>query len=310
MGKTSSTRLKVGTRGSTLALAQTEIATNALSSVAGGPLETEVVRISTKGDAVIDRPFEAIGPKGVFAVELQRALLDDRIDVAVHSLKDLAAHEPDGLALAAVLERGEAADVLVSREGLAIEELPAGAVVGTSSVRRRALIAIHRPDLETAPLRGNVDTRLEKIRRGEVDAGVLAAAGIVRLGRAEAITQWLDPMHFVPPPGQGAVVIEARSDRLGGDLSWINGAEHTGTRACVDTERWFMRLVEGGCEVPLGAWARHEDDEIVCEGFVASEDGSRFVRDSARGEDPDEVARELARRVLDAGATELARRAR
>jgi hydroxymethylbilane synthase len=179
--------------------------------------------------------------------------------------------------------------------------------VGTSSARRRALVAIHRPDLEIAPLRGNVDTRLEKIRTGEVDAGILAAAGIVRLGRVEAITQWLDPMRFVPPPGQGAVVIEARTDRSSGDLAWVQGAEHEATRVCVDTERWFMRLVEGGCEVPLGAWARLDEGDIECEGFVASADGSEFVRDSARGTDPEQVGRELARRVLEAAPAVLRR---
>lgn len=310
MPKTSSGRLRVGTRGSALALAQTDIAIEALRAVAGVELVAEVLPISTKGDAVTDRPFEAIGPKGVFAVELQRALGDDRIDVAVHSLKDLAAEEPDGLSLGAVLERGDVQDVLVSRDGLSIEKLPPGAVIGTSSARRRALVAINRPDLDTSPLRGNVDTRLEKIRNGEVDAGILAAAGVVRLGRVEAITEWLDPMRYVPPPGQGAVVVEARTDRLSGDLGWVKGAEHDKTRACVDTERWFMRLVEGGCEVPLGAWARFEDDEIVCEGFISSADGSEFVRDSARGGIPEDVARALASKVLAAGAAELARRAR
>jgi hydroxymethylbilane synthase len=266
------------------------------------------VPIRTSGDALTDRPFEAIGPKGVFAAELQRALLSDEVDLAVHSLKDLPASEPDGLVLAAVCERVDARDVLVSREGLSLAELAAGAVVGTSSSRRRALVAIHRPDLQNAPLRGNVDTRLASIERGEVDAGVLAAAGLIRLGRAEAISEWLDPFDFVPPPGQGALVVEARSDRVSGDLAWVRAAEDQVTRACVDAERAFMGLVEGGCEVPLGAWAYPDGDELVCEVFVAASDGSEHLRSSARGRDPVAVGSEAAEGMLAKGAARFRKR--
>lgn len=303
--------LRVGTRASTLALAQTDIAIASLHDVSqrgGVNLEAEVVHIRTTGDAVTDRPFEAIGPKGVFAVELQQALLDGRIDVAVHSLKDLPSVEPDGLVLAAVCEREDARDVLVSRSGASLDALPAAAVVGTSSARRRALVAIHRPDLATAPLRGNVDTRLDKVARGEVDAAILAAAGLVRLGRVDAVTEWLDPQVFVPPPGQGALTLECRADRLADDLAWLRETEHAPTRACVDAERAFTLIVEGSCEVPLGAWARLEDGELVCEGFIASGDTQglpRFVRDSARGARPADVGAELARRMLAAGAGDL-----
>jgi hydroxymethylbilane synthase len=262
------------------------------------------VRITTTGDVITDRPYEAIGPKGVFAAELEHALLDDRIDVAVHSLKDLPATEPEGLELAAVCERGDARDVLVSRDGLCLQELPAGARVGTSSARRRALLAIHRPDVRAVSLRGNVDTRLKKVRT-DLDAAVLAGVGIQRLGREDAITEWLDPLVFVPPPGQGAIVIESRAERLSGDLAWVREAEHAPTRACVAAERVFMQEVEGGCEVPLGAWARIESDGVICEAFVAAADGSRHLRDSARGSDPRAVGSELARRMLEAGAGQL-----
>lgn len=271
-------------------------------------LEVELVTIRTKGEAVTDRPFAAIGPKGVFAAEIQRALLEDRIDVAVHSLKDLPADEPEGLELAAVCERGEVRDVLVSRSGSSLRGLPPGSVVGTSSSRRRALIALARSDLKTALLRGNVDTRLEKVARGDVDAGVLAGAGLIRLGRQDAIAEWLDPEVFVPSPGQGALVIEATVERLAGDLAWVRAAEHAPTRTCVDAERLFMREVQGACEVPLGAWARYSGDEMVLDGFVASEDAARCIRDSERGPDAQAVATELARRVLAAGAAELRQR--
>jgi hydroxymethylbilane synthase len=298
-------KLRVGTRGSKLALTQTGIAADALRAAAPGDLDIEIVTIRTSGEAVTDRPFEAIGPKGVFAAELQRALLADRIDVAVHSLKDLPAVEPDGLVLAAVCERGEARDVLVARDGSTLDGLPSGAVVGTSSSRRRALVARRRPDLRNAPLRGNVDTRLDKIARGDVDAGVLAGAGLIRLGRQDAISEWLDPGVFVPPPGQGALVIEATAVRVAADLGWVRGAEHGPTRSCVDAERALMRDVQGGCEVPLGAWARYEGAEMVLDAFVASADGGRFFGDSARGTDPESLGAELARRLLAAGAGNL-----
>ena len=304
--------LRVGTRGSVLALTQTGLAVDALRTAAaahGVEFEVEIVRITTKGDQVTDKPFEAIGPKGVFAKEIERALLDDEIDVAVHSLKDLPSDEPQGLVIAAVLEREDPRDVLVSRAGQLLSELPPDAVVGTSSSRRRALLGIARPDLQTVALRGNVDTRLEKIASGEMDAGILAGAGLVRLGRSSEITEWLDPMQFVPAPGQGTLAIETKSDRHGSDLSWIATADHPDTRSCTEAERAFMRGVEGGCEVPLGAWARIEDGEIICEGFLSSSDGRRSIRDAARGREPQAVGEDLAREFLGAGAGELTARA-
>ncbi len=305
--------LRVGTRGSVLALTQTDLAVAALRTAAkaeGVDFDVEIVRITTKGDQVTDKPFEAIGPKGVFAKEIERALLDDEIDVAVHSLKDLASDEPDGLVISAVLEREDPRDVLVSRVGQVLSELPPDAVVGTSSSRRRALLGIARPDLRTVALRGNVDTRLEKIASGEMDAGILAGAGLVRLGRESEITEWLDPMQFVPAPGQGTLAIETRSDRLGADLSWIENADHSATRACTEAERTFMRGVEGGCEVPLGAWAHFDGEQLVCEGFLSSSDGTKHIRDVVRGSDPQLVGSDLARAFLEAGAEELTSRGR
>jgi hydroxymethylbilane synthase len=303
--------LRVGTRGSTLALTQTGLAVEALRSAAevhGVELEVEVVRITTSGDRITDKPFEDIGPKGVFAKELERALLDAEIDVAVHSLKDLPSDEPEGLVIAAVLEREDARDVLVSRGGALLADLAPDAVIGTSSSRRRALLGIVRPDLRTVPLRGNVDTRLEKIRNGEMDAGVLAGAGLVRLSRQEEITEWLDPMQFVPAPGQGALAIEVRTDRAADDLAWIGETDHSPTRNCIEAERAFMRGVEGGCEVPLGAWARTDGDEVICEGFLSSSDGTKHIRDATRGRNPQLVGTDLARRFLEAGAGDLTAR--
>lgn len=303
--------LRIATRSSPLALAQTEIALTALRSAAsrqGIELRPQTVTVTTTGDAVTDRPYEDLGVKGVFAVELQSALLEDRADIAVHSLKDLHAEEPDGLTIAAVCERGPAHDVLVTREGHTLATLPAGASVGTSAARRRALIAMHRPDLRTVPLRGNVGTRLERVESGTIDAAVLAAAGLRRLGRDDAGWEVLDPSVFVPPPGQGAIAVEAAAARVADDLAWVLGADHTPTRRCIDAERTFMRVVQGGCDVPLGAWARIVEGVVVCDALIAAPDGSRHLRDSERGSDPHEVGTALARRMLEAGAADLARR--
>lgn len=271
-----SLNLRVGTRGSALALTQTDLVIEALigaSRASGIELEADVVVIKTSGDASQDASFEAIGPKGVFARELQRALSEGRIDVAVHSLKDLESSEPEGLVIAAVPKRADPRDVLVSGSGQSLAELEPGTIVGTSSSRRRAQLNLARPDLELAPLRGNVDTRLAKIARGEVDAGVLAGAGLVRLGRESEVTEWLDPQIFVPAPGQGALAIETLASRSSTDLAWIASADDHETRVCVETERAFMRRVESGCDAPLGAWASIEDGELVCTVFVMRDAG-------------------------------------
>jgi hydroxymethylbilane synthase len=286
-------RLRAGTRGSALALAQTDIAIAALRRVRAD-VDVEVIPMSTRGDVDKTTPFEQLGGKGIFAHELQRALAEGEIDIAVHSLKDLTGAEPDELRLVAILEREDARDCLVSRDGAVLADLPPGAVVGTSSVRRAALLRAERPDLETAPLRGNVDTRLRKVRDGEVDAAILAAAGILRLGRGDEISEYLDPLVFVPPPGQGAIAIEARGDRS--DLDWLSGAEHAATRTCVDTERSFMRVVEGSCEVPLGAWARIEDGMVVCDAFLVR--SGEMARATGRGAEPEVLGRTLAQDLI------------
>lgn len=301
-------RLRIGTRGSRLALAQADLVVACLEEAAadaGVPFEAEVTPISTRGDRHRDLPFEAIGPKGVFAAELQVALLGGEVDVAVHSAKDLPATEPDGLAIGAVPRRIEPRDVLVARDGKTLDELPAGASVGTSSARRRAQLGVLRPDLEVVPFRGNVDTRLEKVSSGEVDAAILAGAGMRRLERDAEVTEWLDPARFLPPPGQGAVAVEVRMEELFDELAWVTGAEDGPSRTAFDCERTFMQVMEGGCEVPLGAWARVDGRRVVCDGFVADEEGRRHFRASAAGDDPRAVGEDLARELLDAGAGEL-----
>jgi hydroxymethylbilane synthase len=231
-------------------------------------------------------PYSAIGSKGVFAVELQQALLRGEIDVAVHSLKDLAASEPEGLEVAAFLERGEVRDVLVGRS---LDDLPSGSSVGTSALRRAEQLRTMRADLEIVPLRGNVDTRLEKVARGEVDAAVLAGAGLERLGRLDAVREWLDPRTFLPAPGQGAIALETRVERA----ETVRHADHEATRAAVTAERAFTRAMEGGCDVPLGAWARVERGVVVIDGWLVHPDG-RAVRGRHEHGDPEQAGLGLA----------------
>lgn len=304
----SSASLRVATRGSTLALAQTRLAVEALGEAGrrhGIEVDAEIVTVRTKGDRITDRPFETIGPKGIFVREVQSTLIGGDVDIAVHSLKDLPAVEEPELAFAAVLERSDPRDVLVSRTGAKLADLEAGAVVGTSSTRRRALVAIARPDLHTAELRGNVETRLDKVARGEVDAAVLAGAGLARLDRVDAVTEWLSPLDFVPPPGQGAIVIEMLGERLRDDLAWTADAEHATTRRAVDAERSFMRVMEGGCQAPLGAWAEVDGTDVVLHAFISDPDGSAHFRDVERSPDGVELGRVLAERMLEAGARNL-----
>jgi hydroxymethylbilane synthase len=292
--------LRVGTRASALARRQTDIAIEQMLAVRTD-LTVEVVEISTRGDEDKSSPLHEIGNKNVFATEIQTALLEGRIDVAVHSTKDLTGAEPDGLELAAFLSRADPRDVLVSRAWASLAELEPGSVIGTSSVRREALIRAARPDLRTAPMRGNVDTRLRKVADGEVDAAILAAAGIVRLGREAEITEWLDVSVFTPPPGQGAIAIEARA----GDQAWLADVDHLGTRRCVEAERAFMVIIEGSCDVPLGALGTLDGAEVRLSGSVGAKDGRRWLRDEVSGVDPVRVGTDLARRLIAAGALDL-----
>ncbi|HVE91781.1 MAG TPA: hydroxymethylbilane synthase [Actinomycetota bacterium] len=302
--------LRVGSRPSPLALAQSEIATRAIRTAAasnGIECDVRVVPVATTGDRVTDRPFRAMGAKGIFTSELQRAVDSGEVDAAVHSLKDLAATEPPGLVVAAVPAREDSRDVLVCPRFGRLEDVPPGSVVGTSSIRRVAQLGCLRPDLRTAMLRGNVGTRIAKVDAGEVDAAILAGAGLIRLGLRDRITQWLDPHDFVPAPGQGAIAIETAAGRLAGDLAWIAAADHAATRREVTAERACMAELEGGCTVALGVRAWIHDVQLHCSAFISSGDGKRALRASASG--PSDraagVGLEVARALLEAGAAQL-----
>ncbi|HEV8338725.1 MAG TPA: hydroxymethylbilane synthase [bacterium] len=276
--------LRLGTRGSALARVQTAIVAEALRALGAG-LVLEVVVITTSGDRLVGRiPIETASPpdsvKGLFTKEIEEALLRGEVDLGVHSLKDLPSTETPGLCIAAVPARGDPRDVVISRDGVPLGGLSAGGRVGTGSARRDVLVREARPDLVVEPIRGNVDTRLRKLAAGQVDALVLAAAGLIRLGREGEITEWLPPERFVPAPGQGALAIQIRADddRVAQIIERLDDAS---TRTAVETERLFADRVGGGCRLPVGAYAEQRNGRLTLTGMVY--DG-RPIRVAVTGE--------------------------
>lgn len=267
-------------------------------------LELQTVVITTHGDRTLDRPLPEIGGKGLFTSELEAALREARADLAVHSLKDLPVEDPADLCLGAIPSRDDPRDVLVSRHGRRLDELEPGSRVGTSSTRRAAQVLALRPDLRIQPIRGNVDTRLRKVREGEYEAAVMAAAGLLRLGLEEAITQWFSLEEILPAPGQGALAVQCRVDDAQ-TQELLAPLENQRLRSLVDAERAMLDGLGGGCAAPVGALATSTQDGMRLVGMVASIDGSRLVRRSAHGSDPQAVGRRLAADLLQHGAQEL-----
>lgn len=263
------TRLRLGTRSSVLALAQSELAAAALRAVQPD-LEVEFVEVRTEGDADRRSPLSVIGGRGVFVRAVEEALLDGRVDIAMHSLKDVPTAVPEGLTLAAYLERGDPRDVLVASGGRRLRDLPPGASVGTSSNRRAALIRAMRPDLEVRDLRGNIDTRIGRVAEGAYDAALLAAAGLDRLGRLDEATQLFDAMEFLPAPGQGTIVIECRAADVE-TLALVEAVDHQATHAASTAERGFLAALGSGCTLPVGAYAQVDGDLLMLRAFVAPE---------------------------------------
>jgi hydroxymethylbilane synthase len=307
------TRLRIGTRGSALALWQANHIAESLAKLHG--VETELVRIRTSGDrlqsasvAQVNEAIGAEGGKGIFIKEIEDALLSGAVDLAVHSMKDVPTETPAGLAFAAVTRREDPRDCLMSRHGLALDALPQGARVGTSSLRRQAQLRHHRPDLDVVDLRGNVDTRIRKLESGEFDAIVLALAGVTRLGAKGKVTQIFDEDLMLPAVGQGALGIETRADDLR-TSELVAVLDHAETRACVTAERALLRELQGGCQVPLGAWGRFRGGELHLEAAVFSAGGSESVRLDETGS-PAEAAAigiRLAQILIDAGADKILR---
>ena len=307
-------RLRIGTRGSALALWQANYVADSLKRLHG--VETELIRIRTSGDRLQSAPVTQInqeigseaGGKGVFIKEIEEALLAGEIDVAVHSMKDVPTEIPPGVTFAAITRREDPRDCLISRNGGTLETLPNGARIGTSSLRRQAQLRHHRPDLNVVDLRGNVDTRLKKLERGDFEAIVLAVAGITRLGMASKITQVLDEEFILPAVGQGALGIETRvSD---GETSRLVGSlDDAESRACISAERSVLDALQGGCQIPLGALGSLRGGELHLEAAVFSAAGSEYVRCSENGppEEAEAIGLRLAAALIEAGADRLLR---
>jgi hydroxymethylbilane synthase len=293
--------LRIGSRGSILARWQAEFVRKQLFQITGA--EAEIVIIKTSGDKMQQSPLAQIGGKGIFIKELEEALLDESVDLAVHSVKDIPTDTPSRLHFPAVCRRDDVRDCVVSHRGTPLANLRQGARVGTSSLRRQAQLRHYRPDLDLRDLRGNVDTRLRKVESGEYDAIVLSKAGLDRLGWAQKITEALSTDISLPAVGQGAIAIESRlRDQETTDI--LAKLDDPETRTAIIAERALLSALQGGCQVPLGAWARMERGELVMEAVVCSVDGTQYVREkaSAPPEKPAELGQQLARVLAEGGA--------
>lgn len=296
--------LRIGTRGSVLAKWQAEYVRKQLFATAG--VEAEIVIVKTSGDKQQSLSLPQIGGKGVFIKELEEALLEETIDLAVHSVKDVPTDTPSRLMFPAVCKRADVRDCLVAARGGTLASLRQGARVGTGSLRRQAQLRHIRLDLDVRDLRGNVDTRLRKVESGEYDAVMLSKAGLDRLGWSERITETMSPENFLPAVGQGAIAVECRlRDSEAGEMA--AGLDDAETRTAIIAERALLSAVHGGCQVPLGAWARIERGELVMEACVCSVDGTQYVRQkaSAAPEQAAELGGHMARLLMEAGAQNI-----
>jgi len=298
-------RIVIGTRSSKLALWQADYVADSLRREYP-ELQVEKKLMTTKGDRILDAPLAKIGGKGLFTKELETAMLAGEIDIAVHSLKDMPTEVPEGLVISAITKRLDAGDALVSGKFRSLEELPVGAKVGTSSLRRKAQLLHVRPDLNIQDLRGNVNTRLRKLEEEHFDAIVLAVAGLKRLGFADRITEVLPKELLLPAVGQGALAIETRADdaEVRKIISFLNDED---TVNCARAERAFLARVEGGCQVPVGVHATVEGKALAVEAVIASLDGKRLYRDVRKGscEEAETIGTALAESLLDAGGWEI-----
>lgn len=294
-------KLVIGSRGSVLALWQSNWVASELKRLFG--LEVEIQRIKTTGDKILDSPLAKIGGKGLFVKEIEKALEQGQIDLAVHSMKDVPTELPKGLMIGAVTKREDPRDVLVSRDKVSLMDLPKEAKVGTSSLRRKAQLWQRRPDFNMVDVRGNLDTRLRKMKEGQFDAMVLARAGLKRMGFEEAVTEVLEPQVMLPAVGQGALAIEVREDdEMVREM--VKALNHLPTQQSILAERALMRRLEGGCQVPVGALGIVKNGQVSLKAMVASLDGRKMVRDEVAGpsQQAEKLGVELAEKLLNQGA--------
>lgn len=297
-------KIIVGSRKSKLALTQTNWFINELKK-AGAPFEFEVKEIVTKGDQILDVQLSKVGGKGLFVKEIEKALLEQEIDFAVHSMKDMPAILPDGLIIGCIPPREDARDAFISKGHVKFKDLPQGAIVGTSSLRRSAQLLQARPDLEIKWIRGNIDTRLRKLETEDYDAIILAAAGLNRMGWShEVVTEYLDTDICLPAIAQGALGIECRGDdeELLRELAKLTDL---GTSKATEAERTFLAKMDGGCQVPIAGYATVNGEEITMSGLVAAPDASVIYKETITGTDPVEVGERLAKMLTEQGAYDL-----
>jgi hydroxymethylbilane synthase len=297
--------IRIGTRGSQLALWQANHVKSLITS-AFPDIQVTITVIKTTGDRITDRPLAMVGGKGLFVKEIETALLTNDIHLAVHSMKDMPGDLPPGLTIGAVPCRENPFDVLISRQHLTLADYPKGARIGTSSLRRASQLKHLRPDLETISIRGNLDTRMRKLAAGEYDAIVLAAAGLIRLGQADKITQYLDDDTMVPAVGQGALCIEIRNNDPA-MTRIMEKLDHSPTRTCVQGERAFLKKIEGSCHIPVACFGQILNNQVHLTAVVASEDGRQLVREQVISplSDVETRGRDLAHTVLKKGGKQI-----
>lgn len=298
-------KIIVGSRRSKLAMTQTKWVIEQLKKL-DDSYEFEIKEIVTKGDRILDVTLSKVGGKGLFVKEIEQAMLDKEIDMAVHSMKDMPAALPEGLVIGCIPEREDYRDAFISKGHIKFHELKPGAIIGTSSLRRGAQLLAKRPDIEIKWIRGNIDTRLEKLRTEDYDAIILAAAGLARMGWTEdTVTEFFDPDLCLPAVGQGALAIECR----GSDeelLTLLQKFNSMKTDQTVRAERAFLDKMEGGCQVPIAGFAElNHENEIVLTGLVASSDGKTILKDQAVGENPEQLGEKLADSLAELGAKDL-----
>jgi hydroxymethylbilane synthase len=299
--------IRIGTRGSALALWQAEWVKSELEKKYPG-MTVSLTKIKTTGDKILDVPLAKVGGKGLFVKEIEEAMLRSEIDIAVHSMKDVPTFFPDGLHLGAITKREDPRDAFISRNKVKFKDLPRGANIGTSSLRRQAQLMNIRPDFVIHQLRGNVDTRIRKLREGQFDAIILAAAGVKRLGLAENVTEYLDAELSLPAIGQGALGIECRVDdrELNDLIAFFN---HQESRVCVTGERALLRRLEGGCQVPIACYGQIRNNNLSLVGLVGSVDGKTLIKDAIEGpqSEAERLGVTLAEKLLKQGADVILR---
>ncbi len=298
-------KIRLGTRGSPLALWQANWIKNQLEETHEG-LQVELITIKTTGDKIQDVPLAKIGGKGLFLKEIEDALLKNKIDIAVHSMKDVPVQLPRRLCIASFTERQDPRDALISKNGVKLADMPKNAKIGTGSMRRQTQLLNYRPDFEIIPLRGNIDTRIKKLETEGLDGIILAAAGLIRMGWAEQITEYIDTGILLPAIGQGSVGIETRDFDID-VIEAVVALDHEDTNYALEAERGFLRVLEGGCQVPIGGYATIQDGQLTIKGLVGDLGGKEIIKSEKTGaiENAEYIGQDLGKEILGMGADRI-----